>query len=70
MEYSVGDPTRPRKQQGNTAAKWMRTPGIEVGRPGDYFERCDPIVKALASGFGNDRRALTLGFECDEVHIV
>ena len=68
MEYSVGDPTRPRKQQGNTASKWMRMPGLEVGWPGDYFQRCDPIVKALASEFGNDRSALALSLEGDEVH--
>jgi hypothetical protein len=68
MEYSVGYPTRPRKQQGNTAAKWMRTPSSEVGWAGDYFQRCNPIVKALASGFGNDRRALAVSLEGDEVH--
>ena len=68
MEYPVGYPTRPRKQQRNTAAEGMRTPHLEVGWAGDYFERSDTIVKALASGFGNDRRALALSLEGDEIH--
>ena len=68
MEYSVGHPPRPRKQQRNTAPERMRMPHVEVGWAGDYFQRCDAIVKALASGFGNDRRALAMSFEGDEIH--
>lgn len=68
MEYSVGYPTRPGKQQRNAASKRMRTPYIEVRWAGDYFQRCDAIVKALASGLGNDRRAFALSLEGDEIH--
>ena len=47
----------------------MRAPYVEVGWAGDYFQRCDAIVKALASGLGNDRRTLALSLESNEIHV-